>query len=152
MADWPVKYIIAFFCIASLGSGQACETIPASATEVETAILSNQCKILKELRTITKGEVSESLPIGSNGYVAFTLGTGTTGGNPCSGRGMHTQSCGRYFEELMERTCRDGRCDPIFSPRITDFMSEWKNYLQDPTPPLWIDQNSRNTCGRHLER
>lgn len=126
---------VALFCYAppAIAQDQACDTIPASATEVETAILNNQCKILKELSTIKKGVISESISAGSNGYVIFTPGAGITGGNPCSEHGMQAQSCGTYLEDLMERACWDGRCGPILAPRVTDAMPKWKSYLLDPS-------------------
>lgn len=128
---------VALLSFSSLAAApdQACAPIPASATEVETAILENQCKILRKISRITRAGYSEPTSTEISGYKIFNPGSGTTRGNPCSAEGMRAMSCGRFFKNIMDRECPDDRCMSIFGSRVTrvtDAMLKWKNYFEDP--------------------
>lgn len=141
----PVIFLSLFWCSTALA--QDCVAAPTSATEAEVAILENQCEIITKLGAISnrftalEDRVNAYHPratfgidqgIGNSGYIVFEPPVGTTGGNPCSSDGMQAQSCGSYIENLLEEACWDGRCSPIFTPRIDDNNPAWMNFYQDP--------------------
>lgn len=142
---------LAYLISAAQANEPVCAAVPAEATAVETAIIYNQCQILEKLDnlvprvTAVENKIKTMHPAGDgtaligstgngNGYVVFNPGNGTTtGGNPCSGEGLLAQSCNNHLQELIKDACWDGKCGPLFAPRVNDTTPLWKDYLTDGT-------------------